>query len=86
MRERPNTQSTNQPTNLHHTTPNHTTSQHHTTQNLHHITLNHITNQHHITQSLHHTMKNHHTIRKTSPSLFSSHFHLTLSHTIHKFL
>merc|ERR1719436_2082999 len=57
MRERPNTQSTNLPTNLPHTM-----------KSLHHITLNHTTNLHHTTQSLHHTMQslhhtNHYTIK-----------------------
>merc|ERR1719436_1403328 len=77
MRERPNTQSTNllhTMQSLHHTTLNHTISQHHTTHNLHLIILNHITNQHHIIQSLHHTIKNHHTIKKTQKPLLSSHF------------
>merc|ERR1719342_292584 len=52
MRERPNTQSTNLPTNLPHTMQslpninlNHNTS-------LHHTTLNHNTNLHHTTQNL----------------------------------
>merc|ERR1719190_30221 len=53
MRERPNTQSTNLHhtiQSLPHTTLNHTTNLHHTTQNLHHTM-----------QSLHHT--NHYTIK-----------------------
>merc|ERR1719436_370542 len=74
MRERPNTQSTNLHTNLPHTMLN----LHHTILNLHHTILNHITNQHPI-------IENPHIIKKTSTSLFSSHFHLTLSHTFTDF-
>merc|ERR1719414_1199184 len=50
MREKPNSLSTN----LSLTTPNHTTSLHHTTQNQHHT----IQHQHHTTQNQHPFTKN----------------------------